>query len=380
MNTGKRRLGTVVELRSHRGYQPDYAALARNRIVMARADTGLSADEFAAMLSPLVGRPISAGHVVSWEADVTPPGDVLVAAMAVSPSSESRLGVRSHKFIAAYLMPDAVRGLSGLGVATPKEIHGSVSCWPIGAEELSGDCHLYAWPFGSVIFHRVEDLNLPDIASLALWRIQSYVDDLSWATQKLRALTGDPESVASYVLSAYWVHTPIWAGRILESALRIICSPRVLLDRELHDVESCQSSARRAERELLAEGFSPPEMTSFGLRGVASGYASWSGVVYHPYEPERALAEKEIVSLELALQSIWVYCEYINSQVEKGIELSIPDGYGCSFLRAARSRLLNPRPQETGQHRSMRDAIVQTSGLPAHLALAMDAVKEAKGR
>ncbi len=98
------------------------------------------------------------------------------------------------------------------------------------------------------------------------------------------------------------------------------------------------------------------------------------------FDPQRALAEEELVSLELAVQAIWMYCAYINGEVEQGNDPVIGDGYGCCFLRAARSRLVNLRPQETGQHRSMRDAVVETSGLPAHLALAMDALKEAGGK
>ncbi len=115
-------------------------------------------------------------------------------------------------------------------------------------------------------------------------------------------------------------------------------------------------------------------------RPAESHVWAWSGVVYHAFDPQRALAEEEFVSLELAVQAIWVYCAYINSEAERDSDPVIGDGYGCCFLRAARSRLVNPRPQETGQHRSMRDAVVETSGLPAHLTLAMDALKEAGGK
>ncbi len=180
------------------------------------------------------------------------------------------------------------------------------------------------------------------------------------------------------MLSTYWVHTPIWAGRILDSALQIICGPSVLLDR---DVSNDASGAQRAERELLAEGYSPAGIRHFGAGGVAAGYASWSGVVYHPYDPNRALAERDLVGLELALQSVWVYCEWINSRIEAGTDLVTEPGYGCSFLRASRSRLLTPRSQETGQYRAMRDAIVETSGVQPHLDMAIDALGEyAEGR
>ncbi|GAA2308742.1 hypothetical protein GCM10010149_68580 [Nonomuraea roseoviolacea subsp. roseoviolacea] len=76
-------------------------------------------------------------------------------------------------------------------------------------------------------------------------------------------------------------------------------------------------------------------------------------------------------------QATWAYCEWINGQVEQRHDPAIADGYGWRFLRAARSRLTNPRPRETAQHRSMRDAIVETSGLAGHLDQAIEALREA---
>lgn len=382
MNPRQQEQSTITDLRTRRSYHPDYGALARNRISMARADTGLSPAEFAAMLGPLVGRQVNAGHVTSWETRVTPPGDVLMAAMAVSPSATSSFGVRSHKFIAAYIGCDAAQRISSRSDAEPDPNSGSVrlSARTVRSRPDDDPCQMYVWPFGSVIFHLVEDLEFPDIASLALWRSRSYEEELAWAGEALNSATGGSCRTSSYVLSAYWVHTPIWAGQILESALQIICAPSVLLDRDDRNDAVRDGSAHRAERELLAEGYSPAGIRPFGVGGVATGYASWSGVVYHPFDEDRALTEQDLVSLELALQSVWVYSEYINSRVELGADPATGSSYGCSFLRASRSRLLNPRPQETGQYRSMRDAIVETSGVQSHLDLAIDALGEIRGR
>lgn len=76
----------VVDLRTRPGYQPDYAALARRRLLDARRALELSAAEFAAALTPLVGWPVSGEAVEAWEADSVPPGDVLVAADTVTPA------------------------------------------------------------------------------------------------------------------------------------------------------------------------------------------------------------------------------------------------------------------------------------------------------
>jgi hypothetical protein len=80
-------MGKVVDLRARPGYQPDFAALARRRLRAARQTLDLSAAEFAAVLTPLVGWPVSGTAVEAWETESVPPGEVLVAAGAVAPST-----------------------------------------------------------------------------------------------------------------------------------------------------------------------------------------------------------------------------------------------------------------------------------------------------
>lgn len=354
----------VTDLRTRSRYQPDFGALARNRIVASRTSMSLSEREFARMLTSLLGREVTAGHVASWEDSVTPPGDVLIAATSVSPVASSKLGIRSHKFIALHINPDYASHF--ISTSASDDIPDVSNYQPI-EYAINDNCTMYVWPYGSVVLHLTEEMEFPDITTLAFWRYESYGKNMLWASEQVHKITG-AEVEASYVLSMYWVHTPVWAGRILESALKIICAPRVLLERDRNSGD--------AERELLAEGFEHEEMRSFGVQGVSSGYASWSGVVYHPFDTHRALSEADIVSAELDAQAIWTYCAYIAESIEKGQEPNIPEGYGCNFLRASRSRLLTPRPQESGAHRSMRDAIVETSGLPIHLSHAIDTLKD----
>jgi hypothetical protein len=82
------------------------------------------------------------------------------------------------------------------------------------------------------------------------------------------------------------------------------------------------------------------------------------------------------VACELAAQSLWAYSEHINTQVELGRDPVVPDEYGWRFLRAMRSRMTTPRPRESGQHRSMRNAVLETSDLVTHLAHAIDTLRE----
>ncbi|MFF5261430.1 hypothetical protein ACFY4C_21005 [Actinomadura viridis] len=362
----------VIDLRTRSTYTPDCATLARNRLALARQSLGLTTAEFADILTPMVGWPVTADAVEAWESSLVPPGDVVVAASAVTPTSSGRAGVRSHKFIAAYIGAEAATKLG----AGAEPVSGWLKRTTIAAEHPSGACELHLLPFGVAIYHLVEDLEVATIASLAVWRYRSYRENLAWATTNLRQLTGDANITASYVLSAYWLHTPIWAGRMLDTAVRIISSPRVLVDRGQECSDTVLATAEQAERELLAEGFAPREMQAFGVDGVATGYSSWSGVAYHPLDPARSLSEDELVECELSIQSMWAYCEYLNHQVEQGHAPVASPGYGWRFLRAARSRLANPRPQETGQHCAMRDAILHTSGLLGHLDQAIEALRE----
>ncbi|MEV6073375.1 hypothetical protein AB0L82_43090 [Nocardia sp. NPDC052001] len=370
--------GTVTGLHTRRSsYQPNYSAIAKNRVALARSTAGMSTKVFAEALSRLLGRDIKSGHVSNWETTTTPPGDVLLAVGALAPTTSSRIGVRSHKLIAAYIGPAAVERLrADLGMEETTGYLGKTPCWTTGLEGVGEECTLIVWPWGTAIIHLVEDLDIPDVTTLAIWRYQSYVENLEWASAQLSRLTG--ESVqASYVLSLYWLYAAPWVGSTLETGLRLICAPRILVDRDLTDSAAAQVNGERVEQELLTSGYQRPDMKSFGTPGVSSAWASWSGVVYYPHDPLRALPEGDLVAFEIGLQAVWALTAHINEQVENGADPEVCERYGYGFLRAARSVLLTPRPQETGQHQQMRTAIVDTSGLPGQLSLAMEALKEA---
>ncbi|GAB2683409.1 hypothetical protein [Nocardia goodfellowii] len=372
------RPGTVTGLHTRRSsYHPNYGALARNRIALARAESGLTPKAFAEALSRLIGRDVQAGHITSWETTTTPPGDVLLAVGALAPLASSRIGVRSHKLIAAHVgQAGADKLRADLGMEETVGFLGKTACWSTSFGDAGDECTLHVWPWGTAVIHLIEDLDVPDVTTLAMWRYRTYTENMAWASEQLSALTGDPVE-ASYVLSVYWVYSAPWIGPTLETGLRLICAPRVLVDRDLADQEAAQVNGERVEHELLTAGFAPPDMKSFGAPGVSSAWASWSGVVYHPHDPLRALPEGDLVAFEIGVQAIWALTAHIAEQVESGADPQVCDRYGYGFLRGARSVLLTPRPQETGHHQQMRDAIVNTSGLPSQLQLAMEALKEA---
>lgn len=290
----------------------------------------------------------------------------------------SPFSVASHKFIAAHIGHQAARRIMAHADAVTTRSQW-FDCNSVPTGHSAGRCDLYVWPFGVAVFHLREDLEMPSIGKLALWRVRSYEENLLWATTRLRQLTTLDSVSASYVLSAYWVTEHRWTEEQTTSALKIICTPRVLLKRDPGQSEAEISRAEQVERTLLLTGFAHDAISAFGFAGISIGYASWSGVVYRPISPEQALTDDDLICCELAIQAIWAFCEHINKQVEDGKDPVAPESFGWRFLRGVRSRLTNPRPQETGQHRAMRDAIIETSGILGQLDQAISVLQQIEG-
>lgn len=300
----------------------------------------------------------------------------LFGSLEAEVSASATCTTRSHKFIPVFVGADVA---SHLVTAEGPWSHVEdqwTECLRRAGEHPAGSCQLYLWPFGVALFHLVEDLALKSVSHLAVWRRITYDQNMKWAQGELQTLTASQVVGQPYVLSLYWVDEPAWQGNDLHTALRLMCIPRVLVPRADTIDESCLASATLVERALLENGFEHPELVDFSMKGISLGYASWSGVVYHPIAQDRALREDELVTCELSAQAVWAYCDHLRQQVETGNDPVVPTEFGWRFLRGIRSRLTTERPQETSQHRSMRDAIVHTSGLDRHLAQAVEILRD----
>ncbi|WP_436523143.1 hypothetical protein [Actinoplanes sp. HUAS TT8] len=297
--------------------------------------------------------------------------------IGADPAAEQRLVVRSHKFIPVFIGVESAERLRDDPRAVANDKHW-LDCRVMPVDVINGECDLHVWPFGIAIFHLVEDLALPNIASLSVWRVQSYKDNMGWATGKIRELAERNDIEAAYVLSAYWIEEAPWSGETLDAALQILAVPKVLLERDIDPVNAL-GHAELVERTLLVEGFEHAGIVPFGIKGISIAYASWSGVVYFPVAYQRSLAEEDLVHCELAVQSLWAYSDHLNRLVERGSDPVVPAEYGWRFLRGARSRIANARPQENEQHRSMRNAILATCDLESHLAQSIEALRDSAG-
>lgn len=297
---------------------------------------------------------LEAGGVLSeaWHADVGSLGD-------------PDYGIRSHKFLPAYIGPAAAAALVA-ELDAREDTDQWLSAFVAPVEHPDGDCELWLFPHGVAIFHLTEDEGWTDLASLARWRYASNADNIPWASRHLSDLLGTTAAV-DYVLSMYWVHSCGWIGERLETAMRILTTPRILTGPDGVDME----------HRYLTEGWSDPGVVGFGQTGRSMGYASWSGVTYHPLAPACALLESELVACELAVQSVWQYASWICGEVEAGRDPRVPADYGWRFLRGARSRLGVARPQETAAHSAMRTAVLSTSTLDDMLSRAVESLRDA---
>lgn len=291
-------------------------------------------------------------------------------------NAAARCELISHKFIPTFVGAESAQLLISQLAMTPCAEQW-LPCSAISLEHPDAACTLYVFPFGVAMFHLVEQRCVESISELAVWRRSSYVENREWATSKLCELLGSATERPSYVLSLYLVQKSCWSELRLDTALRLLCVPRVLLEREAEQGPGSLARAELVEESLLREGFEHPEVVEFGIKGVAKGFASWSGVVYFPVAESRALSEDELVRCELSAQAVWAYCDYIRNEVEQGIDPIVAEEYGWRFLRGVRSRLTTERPRESSQHRSMREAIIETSGLARHLLHAVDTLREA---
>jgi transcriptional regulator with XRE-family HTH domain len=292
------------------------------------------------------------------------------------PPASADLRIDSHKFIPVFIGPETAQRLRadmGDGKGALWLDHSAMDIRHPDAQR----CTLYVFACGVAMFHLVQHRQPTSLTELALWRYTTYATELPWAGHQLADFLDAAPSrslLPEYVLSLYWVITSPWTGTERDTALRLLSTPSVLVDRSTPNAP--QPLAGNVEEALLATGFDHPDPVSFGVRDISIGYAGWSGVSYQALSPERSLTVDQLVALELTVQALWCFCRQIQIRVEDGADPAMPEQYGWRFLRALHSRLTTARAQETAQHCLMRDAIMDTSGLADRLRAAQDALRD----
>ncbi|MFB8406140.1 XRE family transcriptional regulator [Streptomyces sp. NPDC055912] len=305
-------------------------------------------------------------------------GNVVAAAGTETPQPCT---VVSHKFLPTYL-GEQIAPLFAAGASAPSGPGGlERRTLPAGHRSAqSSAVHVYGC--GVAVVHLEEHHRVESLTDLAVWRYRTYLQEPDWAGKQITQLmklhaAGEghtPEVPApQYVLSVYELRKHSWTSAGLDTALQLLATPSVLVNRQ--DPENVVSLGPGVEAAKFAEGWSHAEAVPFG-GGVSQGVAGWSGVSYHPQPDERALTTSQIVALELDVQALWALSSHVLHTVEDGHDPVMPPEYGWRFLRSAYYRLTTARPTETAQHRVMREAILTTSELPDRLRAAQDALRD----
>lgn len=284
--------------------------------------------------------------------------------------------LRNHKFIPTFIGVDSARRvvdhLAMSPVADPTQHYRCNLVHPRNQVE----CTLWVWPFGVAMCHLSEVVEFPNLAQYAVWHRRVYDEQMNWANEQISSLL-QTNAGAQYAMPVNWVLRSMWPQSTLHTALRILTTPRILLQRTAGTNESSDlAHAELVERALFERSLDQFDSSQFGIEGISEGLASWSGVVYFPIVPQRALSESEILGYERTVQAAWSYCDWIRTQVELGHDPDVPSQYGRRLLRALRSIITNPRPEENPQVYPFRIAILETSGITEHLKQATDAVRE----
>ncbi|MGV9267363.1 helix-turn-helix domain-containing protein [Kitasatospora sp. NPDC003701] len=284
--------------------------------------------------------------------------------------------VTSHQFIPLHLGSTA-NALFNRGTtrpAGPAALDRRLLRVPTGEGR---DGRLYVYAFGVAVLHVRQQLRLSSVTDLALWRYPAYRRNRDWAQQAVSFLAADLVATApevplpDYVLSVYELHHHPWADEVLETALQLLATPGVLVDRSDED----NPLPLGVEEQRLAAGWRHPD--AIGFNGALSpGVASWSGLAYQPHPGERALTIDDIVDLQLDTQALWALSAHLLRLVEDGLDPKLPEPFGWRWLRGAHTRLTSARPTESAQHRALRAAVVGTSDLPQRLQDAWAALKE----
>lgn len=298
-----------------------------------------------------------------------PAPELFGEATPIAPADRGRgWRVSSRKYVPIYLGADAAANL-----ANDNRFRERACEWMTAqVTEVpypEGTCTLTLFDFGVMVAEIVEELVFNSVAEFAVWRKASY----RAARERIGILISERwpvlgEQRPSYVLSTYRLLDQHWRGEDLHTAMRLLSVPSVLLER--HDGDPCEqilAKAEVAERVCFRDGFNRPDIETFGIDGVAAGYASWSGVSYLAICPARAISADEMASFQTVVQALWCYTNMISEVVEAGEDPVVPDAYSWRFVRACLSQLTSARPRETGQHRIMKDAILTTSRLTTQL-------------
>ncbi|MGL5825165.1 MAG: hypothetical protein ACRCYU_10165 [Nocardioides sp.] len=287
-----------------------------------------------------------------------------------SGAASTRFKLTSHKFSPVYVGPEAIARMTASSTAETCDWTGF---WTREISHPFGECTVYGFPWGTLVFHLVEELTPASLAEVAMWRVETYRRELAWTSATVESLLGSAIETA-YVLSVFCVDEPMWRDEQLHSAMRLLCTPSAMVS-DTEDIERAQL----VEAAFLREGYDVDHIAAFGVRGTSIGYASWAGVSYLPIAPDRALPERSLITFEAVVQALWCYCDHVRQLVADGQDPIVEPDYGWRWLSGVRARLVGAWARESTQEAMMRSAILKTSELTDHLDQTLQLLRDDEG-
>ncbi|GEM_PF-1249348 len=289
-------------------------------------------------------------------------------------SVDGTFAVHAHQFVPVYVgdQVDTLADALDANVCTVgwDSAHRASIQLDDDGPPVAGNLYIFDW--GVAVLHAVTAHRPASIAELAVWRRDTHRHTRRRLANHLASLLGQSELSARYVLTAFWLVEPAWSGSDLHTAMRLLTSPRVLLGSRNGDI----NHARQVEKRLFSEGFAPPEHVQIGIDGISLGWASWAGVSYHPIVPSAALAETDLVTVELLAQGLWCLCDQVDQQIRSGQPPALPAWYDWRWLRGRKIEITRGEANEPSQLHALRAGIVKTSELEHKLIETVDLLRE----
>lgn len=252
-------------------------------------------------------------------------------------------------------------------VPRPQETIPDSQYLQIWTKIISSSFSVSYFNFPVSVLHLVLKRTFPSLSHFASWRRRTYNQILSPefptflinmdpSLDNNSAMELELYGKPGYILSICELHSAVGPRSDLETILKLISNPRLLLE---EDTQIPSEVAIKHEEQLFQNGLIQGDFEAFGIPKISCGYASWSGLSYQVLDEARALGMDKIIHYELGIQALW-YFSYLIGKNALNSELH---GVSHKEIMNILSSLLIGEATEHTEDRKMREAVIRTSRL-----------------
>lgn len=246
---------------------------------------------------------------------------------------------------------------------------------------IEKDIELIWFDFGIAVWHLYKPMETNRIFDFSIHRRKLYKELLNekhkvcLITSEILNLIGinfnipfNRLSKVGYALSFVDIHDFACENSFVSNALKLFSSPSVLFptDIGLEDENGINpekiDELENLEITYIKNGVPDKDHYSFEVKGITTGFASWSGV--STFIQDGALHNRtllEFVEYELYIQSIWWYCSHFKRLAVDGDSDFVKSHFNINKLKGRFASLLSVLPRESAVQRLYKEAIIETS-------------------